>query len=94
MKRFLRGSSSQGSKDKQAKEKEKSKYNLPRVAKVRPCEWPCDNFLRAAGIYEDIYSLAENAGLTDFLYDRIEQPLPRPSVGHVWSPRPDISSRA
>ena len=69
---FLRGSSSQSSKDKQAKEKEKAKYNLPRVAEVRPCEWPCDNFLRAAGIYEDFYSLAENAGLTDFLHDRIK----------------------
>ena len=32
---FLRGSSSQGSKDKPAKEKEKAKYNLPRVAEVR-----------------------------------------------------------
>ena len=72
---FLRGSSSQGSKDKQAKEKEKAKYNLPRVAEVRPCEWPCDNFLREAGIYEDFYSLIENAGLTDFLHERIDQYL-------------------
>ena len=62
---FLRGSSSQSSKDKQAKEKEKAKYNLPRIAEVRPCKWPCDNFLRTAGIYEDFYSLAENAGLTN-----------------------------
>ena len=72
---FLRGSSSQSSKDKHAKEKEKAKYNLPRIAEVRPCEWPWDNFLRAAGIYEDFYSLAENAGLTDFLHDWIEQCL-------------------
>ena len=64
---FLRGSSSQGSKDKQAKEKEKVKYNLPCVAEVRPCEWPCDEFLTAAGIHDDFYSLVENAGLTDFL---------------------------
>ena len=71
----MRGSSSQSSKDKQAKEKEKAKYNLPRIAEVRPCEWPCDNFLRAAGIYEDFYSLAENAGLIDFLHDWIEQYL-------------------
>ena len=71
---FLRGSSCQGSKDKQAKEKEKAKYNLPRIAEVRPCEWPCDNFLRAAGIYEDFYSLAENAGI-DFLHDMIKQYL-------------------
>ena len=75
MKRFLRGSSSQRSKDKQAKEKEKAKYNLPRVVEVRPCEWPCNNFLREAGIYEDFYSLIENAGLNDFLHDRIDQYL-------------------
>ena len=75
MKRFLRGSSSQGSNDKQAKEKEKAKYNLPRIAEVRPCEWPCDNFLRAVEIYEDFYSLAENAGLIDFLHNRIDQYL-------------------
>ena len=76
MKRFfLKGSSSQGSKDEQAKEKEKAKYNLPRVAKVWPCEWPCDNFLRAAGIYDDFYELAENAGLTAFLHDQRDQYL-------------------
>ena len=75
IRRFLRGSSSQGSQEKQAKEKEKSKYNLPRIAEVRPCEWPCDNFLREAGIYEDFYSLIENASLTDFLHDRIDQYL-------------------
>ena len=73
MKRFfLRGSSSQGSKDKQAKENEKPKYNLPRVAEVRPCEWYRDDFSRAAGIRDDFYSLADNAGLTDFLHDQIE----------------------
>ena len=73
MNRFLRGSSSQSSKDKQAKENQKPKYNLPRTAEVRPCEWPCDDFLRAAGIYDDFYSLVDNAGLTDFLHDQIEQ---------------------
>ena len=72
---FLRGSSSQRSKDKQAKEKQKAKYNLPRVAEVRPCEWPCDNFLREAGIYEDFHSLMENADLIDFLHDWIDQYL-------------------
>ena len=75
IKRFLRGSSSQGSQEKQAKEKEKAKYNLPRIAEVRPCEWPCDDFLRAGGIYDDFYSLADNAGLTDFLHDQTEQYL-------------------
>ena len=75
LRRFLRGSSSQGSQEKQAKEKEKAKYNLPRIAEVRPCEWPCDDFLRAAGIHDDFYYLAENAGLTDFLHDQLDQYL-------------------
>ena len=70
MKRFfLRGSSSQGSKDKQAKENEKPKYNLPPAVEVWSCEWPCDNFLRAVGIYDNFYSLVDNVGLTDFLHD-------------------------
>ena len=70
MKIFLRGSSSRSSKDKQSEENKKPKYNLPRAAEVRPCEWPCDEFLREAGIHEDFYYLAENAGLTDFLHDQ------------------------
>ena len=72
MKRFLRGSSSQSSQEKQAKEKEKAKYNLPRLVEVRACEWPCNDFLKEAGIHEDFYSLIENAGLTGFLHDRID----------------------
>ena len=75
MKRFLRGSSSRSSKDKQSEEAERPKYNLPRTAEVRLCEWPCDDLLRAAGIYGDFYVLAENAGLTDFLRDQREQYL-------------------
>ena len=75
MKRFLRGSSSRSSKDKQSEEDKRPKYNLPRSAEVRPCEWPCDDFLRAVGIYDDFYELAENAGLTDFLRDQREQYL-------------------
>ena len=35
----------------------------------------CDEFLREAGIYEDFYYLAENAGLTDFLHDQRGQYL-------------------
>ena len=70
MKRFLRGSSSRSSKDKQSEENKKPKYNLPRTAEVRPCEWPCDDFLRAAEIDDDFYELAENAGLTAFLHDQ------------------------
>ena len=55
--------------EKQAKEKEKAKYNLPRLTEVRPCEWPCDDFLREAGIHEDFYALIETAGLTGFIND-------------------------
>ena len=75
MKRFLRGSSSRSSKEKQSEEAERPKYNLPRTTEVRPCEWPCDDFLRAAGIYDDFYELAENAGLTDLLRDQRNQYL-------------------
>ena len=75
MKRILRGSSSRSSKDKQSEEDKRPKYNLPRTAEVRPCEWPCDDFLRAAGIYEDFHELAKNAGLTAFLHDQCDQYL-------------------
>ena len=75
MKIFLRGSLSRSSKDKQSEEDKRPKYNLPRTAEVWPCEWPCDDFLRAARIYDDFYELAENAGLTAFLHDRREQYL-------------------
>ena len=75
LRRLFKGSSSQSSQEKQAKEKEKAKYNLPRLAEVRSCEWPCEDFLKEAGIHEDFYSLIENAGLTGFLHDRIDQYL-------------------
>ena len=42
---------------------------------VRPCEWPSDAFLGAAGIYDDFYYLAENAGITYFLHDKCDQYL-------------------
>ena len=73
--RFLRGCLSRGSKEKENEEKEKPKYNLPRAAKIWLCEWPCDAFLQAAGIYDDFYYLAENAGITDFLRDQCNQYL-------------------
>ena len=75
LRKLLRGSSSQSSQEKQAKEKEKAKYNLPRLAEVRLCEWPCDDFLREAGIHEDFYALIEMAGLAGFINDRIDQYL-------------------
>ena len=75
LRKLLRGSSSQSSQEKQAKEKEKGKYNLPRLREVRPCEWPCDDFLREAGIHEGFYALVETAGLTGFINDRIDQYL-------------------
>jgi len=71
MRRLLRGSSSQSSKEKAPK----PKYNLPRTAEVRACECPSDDFLRAAGIYEDFHELAKNAGLTAFLHDQCDQYL-------------------
>ena len=67
--RLLRVSSNRGSKEKENKEKGKPKYNPPRAAEIRPCEWPCDAFLQATGIYDDFYYLAGNAGITDFLLD-------------------------
>ena len=75
MRRLLRGSSSRGSKEKENEKKGKPKYNLPRTAEVRPCEWPSDAFLRETGIYEDFYYLAENAGITDFLLDQCDHYL-------------------
>src|SRR3954467_5279083 len=75
MKRFLRGSSSRSSKEKQNEEAQRPKYNLPCTTEVRPCEWPSDDFLREAEIYDDFHSLAENAGLTDFLHDKHNQYL-------------------
>ena len=72
LRRLFKGSSSQSFEEKQAKEKEKAKYNLPRLAEVRSCERPCDNFLKEAGIHEDFYSLIETAGLTSFINDRID----------------------
>ena len=75
MKRFLRGSSSRSSKDKQSEAEEGPRYNLPRTEEVRPREWPPDDFLKAAGMYDNFYELAENAGLTDFLRDQREQYL-------------------
>ena len=68
MRRLLRGSSSQSSKEKAPK----PKYNLPRTAEVQACEWPFEDFLRAAEIYEEFYSLADDAGLTDYLHDQLE----------------------
>ena len=75
LRRIFKGSSSQSSKEKQDKEKEKPKYNLPRLAEVQSCEWPCDDFLKEAGIHEDFYALIETAGLTGFMNDRIDQYL-------------------
>ena len=73
LRRLLRGSSSRGSKDKENDKNEKPKYNLPRTGEVRPCEWPCDAFWKAARIYEDFYYLAENAGITEFIHDKCDQ---------------------
>ena len=71
MRRLLRGSSSQSSKEKAPK----PKYNLPHTAEVRACEWPSKDFLRAAGIYEDFHELAQTTRLTAFLHDQCDQYL-------------------
>ena len=72
LRRLLRGSSIRRSKKKENEENEKPKYNLPRTAEVRPCEWSCDAFLKAAEIYEDFYYLAENVDIADFLHDKCD----------------------
>ena len=72
MRILLRGSSSWGSKEKENEEKEMPKYNLPRTTEIRPCEWPCDAFLEAVGIYEDFYFLAGNVGITNFLLNQCD----------------------
>ena len=81
MRRLLRGSSIQSSKEKAPK----PKYNLPRTAEVRACEWPSEDFLRAAGIYEDFHELAKNAGLTAFLHDQYDQYLLLTNTFHFHS---------
>ena len=75
MRRWLRGSSSRNLEGNENEENKKPKYNLPRVAEVRPCEWPSDAFLREVGIYDDFYYLVENAGRTSFLQDNCDQYL-------------------
>ena len=52
------------------------------------------NWLREAGIYDDFYELAENAGLTAFLHDQREQQVPCSVGGHSRLPEPYISYRA
>ena len=66
----LRGSSSRG-----RKETLKPNYNLPCAAEVWPYEWPCDTFLKDAGIFEDFYYLANNVGIIPFLEDKYDQYL-------------------
>ena len=72
LRRLLRVSSSRGSKEKENGDNEKPKYNLPGTTEVWPCEWPCDAFLKAVGIYEDFYYLAKNASITDFIHDKCD----------------------
>ena len=72
MRRWLRGSSSRNSEETP---EEKPKYNLPRVAEVRPCEWPSDTFFKVAGIYDDFYYLVNNDGIIPFLEHKFDQYL-------------------
>ena len=73
MKRLLRGSSSRSSKEKQKEEEQKPKFNLPRTAEVRPCEWPSENFMNQVGIKEEFSAYLRNAGLEDFEADKCPQ---------------------
>ena len=43
-----------------------------REAQVRPCEWPSEEFMVRAGIKDDFYHLADNAGVIPFLEDKCE----------------------
>ena len=73
MKRLLRGSSSLSSKVKQKEEEQKPKFNLPRTAEDRPCEWPSENFMNQVGIKEEFSTYLSNAGLEDFEADKCPQ---------------------
>ena len=73
MRRLLRGSLSRSSKDQQSEKNKKPKYNLPRTAEVRLCEWPSDTFLKEAGIYDDFYYLADNVSIIPFFLDKYDQ---------------------
>ena len=42
----------------------------PREADVRPCEWPSEQFMVAAGIKDEFYAYIQNAELTNFLSDK------------------------
>ena len=82
MKKFLRGSSSRSSKEKQKEEEQKPKFNLPRTAEDRPCEWPSENFMNQVGIKEEFSTYLSNTGLEDFEADKC------PSIAHArFSPK-------
>ena len=41
--------------------------HTPRLAELRPCEWPDNEFMEEAGILQEFNQYATNAGLTDFI---------------------------
>ena len=63
------------SSSRNPKEAPKPKYHLCHAAEVRPCEWPCNTFLRDVGTFDDFYYSANNAGHIPFLEDKCEQYL-------------------
>jgi hypothetical protein len=47
--------------------------SLRRKVEVRPCEWPHNPFLDAAGIRQEFKQFAANSGLSNFIADECEQ---------------------
>ena len=43
---------------------------LPRVAYVRPCEWPSEEFMVRVGIKDEFDAYVRNADLEDFMQDK------------------------
>ena len=47
--------------------------HTPRLAELRPCEWPDNEFMGEVGILQEFNQYAANAGLTDFIAAKCEQ---------------------
>jgi hypothetical protein len=47
--------------------------NTPRMAEVRPCEWPHNAFMEEVGFHQEFAQFVADAGLTDFLADECDQ---------------------
>ena len=47
--------------------------HTPRLAELRPCEWPHNAFMEEAEILQEFNQYATNAGLTDFIAAECKQ---------------------